>query len=302
MTDTTRATLPEGVYTALITPFRDGEVDRAAWDVLVERQVAAGVAGVVPSGCTGEAAALSPDEREWLIRRCVEIVAGRCCVLAGSGTNITASTIELTALVKEWGADAAMLISPYYNKPQQHGLEAHYRTVARAVAIPQVLYNVPGRTAVNILPATAAAIAAEPNVAAVKEASGDLAQIGAMVRETGLQVFSGDDPLNLDIFRLGAHGAISVLSNLLPKTLVRTWAACRDGDDDGAALLHEAAAPVVEACFRETNPVPTKELLARMGLCGPEPRLPLVGTLPDNAAWLADFHDGPLAVLLEAER
>jgi 4-hydroxy-tetrahydrodipicolinate synthase len=296
-----RTLLPEGVYTALITPFTDGEVDRSAWQRLVERQVAAGVAGLVPVGCTGEAAALSQDEREWLIRTAVEIAAGRCCILAGSGTNVTASTIENTRLVTDWGADAAMLISPYYNKPQQHGLVAHYKTVAEATDIPLVLYNVPGRTAVNILPATVRELAAEPNIAAVKEASGDLGQIREMIETTGLQVFSGDDGLNLDIFRLGAGGAISVLSNLLPGTLVRLWNAWRSGDEAAAQTLQDAVEPVIEACFRETNPVPTKHMLANMDLCRAELRLPLVPALPATQTWLQDFGNGPLSILLEAE-
>lgn len=297
---TARATLPEGIYTALITPFRDGAVDYDAWQTLVTRQVDAGVAGLVPVGCTGEAAALDVDERERLVRACVEIADGRCCVLAGSGTNVTASTIEMTKLVKAWGADAAMLISPYYNKPQQHGLVAHYTAVARAVDIPQVVYNVPGRTAVNILPSTVREIAAEPNVAAVKEASGDLDQIAEMCT-TDLQIFSGDDGLNLEILARGAHGAISVLSNLLPAHLVRMWEAWRDGREDEARSIFAATEPVVAACFRETNPVPTKELLSLSGYCTPEPRLPLVTALPENREWLARFHAETLAPLLEAE-
>lgn len=297
-----RAMLPEGVYTALITPFRHGALDRAAWDRLVIRQIEAGVAGIVPAGCTGEAAALNVEEREWMVRRCVELAAGRCCVLAGSGTNVTASTIEMTQLVKDWGADAAMLISPYYNKPQQHGLVAHYTAAARAVAIPQVIYNVPGRTAVNILPATAALIATEPNVAAIKEASGDLDQIAQMCSIPELQVFSGDDGLNMEILRLGAVGAVSVLSNLLPGTLVRMWNAWRLGDEAAADSLAAAVAPVVDACFRETNPVPTKELLAMMGLCTHETRLPLVPALSENRTWLQTFHETVLTPLLEGER
>ena len=147
--------MPDGIYTALVTPFSGGQLDQKAWRVLVQRQIDAKVAGIVPAGCTGEAATLSLTEREWMIRTALEMCAGHCAVIAGSGSNSTEATIELTRQVKEWGADAAMLISPYYNKPQQHGLLAHYRAVARAVDIPIVLYNVPGRTAVNILPETA---------------------------------------------------------------------------------------------------------------------------------------------------
>ncbi|MBC8423600.1 4-hydroxy-tetrahydrodipicolinate synthase [bacterium] len=300
MTDA-RYTLPPGVYTALVTPFADGELDREAWERLVDRQVRAGVAGLVPVGCTGEAAALSLEEREWLVRKCVELASDTCAIVAGTGTNVTAGTLELTRAATEWGIDAAMLIAPYYNKPQQHGLVAHYTTVAEAVDVPVVIYNVPGRTAVNILPETVAKIAEHPNVAAVKEASGDLVQIEAICRTSGLQVFSGDDGLNLEIFRLGAQGAISVLSNLLPRTLVRMWEAWHAGDEAGAAAIAEAVAPAVEACFHETNPVPAKELLSLMGLCRREPRLPLATCTDASRAWLRDFHDGPLSELLKAE-
>jgi len=297
----TRHTLPKGVYTALVTPFDGEAVDRDAWERLVDRQVAAGVAGLVPVGCTGEAAALSLAEREWLVRKCVELADGRCAVVAGTGTNVTAGTLELTRTAAEWGIDAAMLIAPYYNKPQQHGLIAHYTTVADAVDVPLVIYNVPGRTAVNILPETVRAIAAHPNVAAVKEASGDLDQIGAICRTSGLQVFSGDDGLNLEIFRLGGQGAISVLGNLLPRTLVAMWTAWDSGEETRAAELAADVSTTIEACFRETNPVPAKELLGLMGLCRPDLRLPLVRATDETRAWLRAFHDGPLTDLLRAE-
>lgn len=293
--------LPQGVYTALVTPFRDGELDKAAWERLVSRQIEAGVAGLVPVGCTGEAAALDRAEREWLVRACVAAAKGRCAVVAGAGSNVTRTTIAQTRDAAAWGADAAMLISPYYNKPQQHGLIAHYGAVARAVDLPLVLYNVPGRTAVNILPATVRALAAEPNVVAVKEASGDLKQIAEVCSVPDLQVFSGDDGLNLDIYALGGAGTVSVVSNLLPHTLVRTWEAWRAGDAAGARDLAGRTRPVVEACFRETNPVPVKELLSLMGLCTHELRLPLVPALPENRAWLQTVHAGPLGELLAGE-
>ncbi len=299
MTD--RARLPEGIYTALVTPFRDGALDRDAWRRLVERQAAAGVAGVVPAGCTGEAAALSREEREWMVRSAAEICAGRCVVLAGSGTNVTDSTIALTRDVAAWGADAAMLITPYYNKPQQHGLAAHYRAVAAAVDLPLVLYNVPGRTGVNLLPETVAALADLPNVAAVKEASGNLEQIDRLLGACDLQVFSGDDGLNLAIFRLGAHGAISVLSNLVPAAMTALWRAWRDGDTARAEELFRRTEPLVAACFRETNPVPVKFLLAELGYCAAEYRLPLVPPLPENAAWLREFLETTLRPLLAEE-
>ena len=293
--------LPQGVYTALATPFRAGAVDKPAWERLVARQVEAGVAGLVPVGCTGEAAALERDEREWLVRACVAAAKGRCVVVAGAGSNVTRTTITQTRDAAAWGADAAMLISPYYNKPQQHGLVAHYGAVARAVDLPLVLYNVPGRTAVNILPATVRTLAAEPNVVAVKEASGNLDQIAEVCRIDGLQVFSGDDGLNLDVFALGGVGTVSVVSNLLPRTLVRTWDAWRAGDTARSRDLAGRTRPIIDACFRETNPVPVKELLALMGLCTHDLRLPLVPALPENRAWLRQVHEGPLGELLAQE-
>ncbi len=226
-----RNAMREGVYTALVTPFAgDGSLDRRAWQALVSRQVEAGVAGVVPGGCTGEAAVLSTAEREFLVRSAVEVCAGRALVVAGAGSNDTEQTVVQTREVKQWGADVAMLITPYYNKPQQHGLVAHYRKVARAVDIPIMLYNVPGRTACNLLPQTATELAAEQNIVAIKEASGDLDQVERAIAHTGLQVFSGDDGLNFQIYGLGAVGAVSVVSNLLPGTVVRTWESWRDGD------------------------------------------------------------------------
>jgi 4-hydroxy-tetrahydrodipicolinate synthase len=293
--------MPDGVYTALVTPFRDGALDRAAWQALVRRQVAAGVAGVVPVGCTGEAAVLDRDEKEWLVRAAVEIADGRCAVVAGSGSNATEQTLAATRDVRDWGADAAMLITPYYNKPQQHGLLAHYRRVAREIDIPQVLYNVPGRTACNLLPATVAELAAEPNVVALKEASGDLDQVETAVGTCDLKVFSGDDGLNFNIFGLGGRGCISVVSNLLPRTVVRLWEAWSREHVGQAWWLSRTLDPVCKACFCEVNPVPVKHLLSLAGLCAPEPRLPLATASAGAAEFLARFHRDVLADLLAEE-
>ena len=293
--------MPDGIYTALVTPFRDNQVDRKAWETLVQRQVEAGVAGIVPVGCTGEAGVLTMEERKLLVRRAVEMCAGKCAVVAGSGTNGTASTIELTALVKDWGADAAMLISPYYNKPQQHGLVAHYQAVARAVDIPIVLYNVPGRTAVNILPETAAQLAAEPNIVALKEASGNLAQIEAAIALCDLKVFSGDDGLNFNIFGLGGRGAISVVSNLLPGSMVRFWQAWAAGDINQAWPMARAFDPITNACFVESNPVPVKELLSLAGLCQRNPRLPLMPVTEASLTFLVQFYESTLAELMRKD-
>ncbi len=293
--------MPDGVYTALVTPFRDGKVDRKSWEVLVNRQIEARVAGIVPVGCTGEAGVLTLAEKEWLVRRAVEMCRGKCAVVAGSGTNGTASTIELTARVKEWGADAAMLISPYYNKPQQHGLVAHYQSVARAVDIPIVLYNVPGRTAVNILPETAAQLSAEPNIVALKEASGNLAQIESAIALCDLKVFSGDDGLNFNIFGLGGRGAISVVSNLLPGSMVRFWNAWAQGDINQAWPMARAFDPITNACFVESNPVPVKELLSLAGLCQRDPRLPLMPVTEASLTFLVQFYESTLSELMKKD-
>lgn len=294
--------MPDGIYTALVTPFNGGHLDQKAWRVLVQRQIDAGVAGIVPVGCTGEAATLSLTEREWMIRAALEMCDGRCAVIAGSGSNSTEATIELTRQVKEWGADAAMLISPYYNKPQQHGLLAHYRAVARAVDIPIVLYNVPGRTAVNILPETAAELSAEPNIVALKEASGNLAQIEEAIARCDLKVFSGDDGLNFQIFGLGGRGAISVVSNLLPGAMVRFWNAWAQGDINQAWPMSRAFDPITEACFVESNPVPVKELLSLAGLCRRDPRLPLVPVTEQSLTYLLQFFEGTLKDLMARDR
>ena len=290
--------MPDGIYTALVTPFSGGQLDQKAWRVLVQRQIDAGVAGIVPVGCTGEAATLSLADREWMVRTAVEMCAGKCAVVAGSGSNSTDITIDLTRQVKEWGADAAMLISPYYNKPQQHGLLAHYRAVARAVDIPLVRYNVPGRTAVNILPETAAELSAEPNIVALKEASGNPAQIEEAIGRCDLKVFSGDDGLNFQIFGMGGRGAISVVSNLLPGAMARFWTAWAAGDINQAWPMSRAFDPITDACFVESNPVPVKELLSMAGLCKRDVRLPLMPVTEHSLTFLVQFFEGTLKDLM----
>jgi len=293
--------MPDGIYTALVTPFAGEQVDRKAWQRLLQRQIDGGVAGVVPIGCTGEAATLTLPEKEWLVRTAVDMCRGRCAVVAGSGANSTAISLEWTRRVREWGADAAMLIAPYYNKPQQRGLLAHYRHVARNVDIPIVLYNVPGRTAVNIMPETAAQLAAEPNIVALKEASGNLPQIAEAIDRCDLKVFSGDDGLNFNIFGLGGHGAISVVSNLLPGAMVRFWRAWSAGDINRAWPMSRALEPITKACFVETNPVPVKEMLCMAGLCKRDPRLPLMHVNEQSLTFLVQFFESTLSGLLASD-
>jgi 4-hydroxy-tetrahydrodipicolinate synthase len=296
MRDKTR--LAEGIYTALVTPFADGQVDRRAWERLLARQVSAGVAGVVPLGSTGEAATLTLSEREYLVRSAVEICGSRCAVVAGAGTNATATTIELTRGVAAWGAHAALLVTPYYNKPQQHGLVAHFRAVARAVDLPIMLYNVPGRTACNLLPGTATELAAEPNIVALKEACGNLDQIEQAITHSCLQVFSGDDGLNFSIWGLGGRGTVSVVSNLLPGMLVRAWSAWAAGDVGAAWRLTRQLDPIARACFLETSPAPVKELLSLAGLCRRDLRLPLVPVTEDTLSVLVQFYEAQLGDLM----
>ncbi len=197
-----------------------------------------------------------------------------------------------------WGAQAALVVTPYYNKPQQHGLVAHFRAVARAVDIPIMLYNVPGRTACNLLPGTATELAAEPNIVALKEASGNLEQIEQAIVHSCLQVFSGDDGLNFAIWGLGARGAVSVVSNLLPGTLVRFWNAWAAGDIAAAWRFSRLLDPVARTCFVETSPAPVKELLSLAGLCRREPRLPLCPVTEDTLSALVQFYEASLGDLM----
>jgi 4-hydroxy-tetrahydrodipicolinate synthase len=267
----------EGTYTALITPFRDGEVDYPALAKLIERQVEAGIDGVVPCGSTGESATLSHEEHERVIAFTVEKAKKRIRVIAGSGSNSTRETIKLTRFAKETGADGALLIAPYYNKPTQEGLYAHYAAVADAVELPQLVYNIPGRCAVNILPETIARLATHPNIVGVKEACGSLDQIAQVIEQCGpkFEVISGDDTLTLPILAIGGAGSIAVLSNLLPQQLVALVRAARANDFASARAAYYELAPLMRAMYCETNPIGIKAALALTGACSEELRLPL---------------------------
>ncbi len=267
----------EGTYTALVTPFRQGEVDYVALAALLERQVQAKVDGVVPCGSTGESATLSHDEHERVIAFVIEKSARRLKVIAGTGSNSTRESIRLTRFAKEHGADGALLIAPYYNKPTQEGLYAHYAAVAEAVELPQLVYNIPGRSAVNITPETMARIARQKNVVGVKEASGSLDQVSRIVEACGpaFTVLAGDDSLTLPILAVGGRGVIAVISNLVPEGLVKLVAAALAGDYATARAQHYALLPLMRAMGLETNPIPIKAALAAVGLIENELRLPL---------------------------
>ena len=267
----------QGVYTALVTPFRDGALDERALEELVEQQIAAGVDGLVPCGSTGESATMTHAEHRRVIEVVVAAARGRVQVLAGTGSNATREAIALTTHAKEAGADGALLISPYYNKPTPDGIVAHYAEIARETAFPLVVYNIPGRTASNILPETFARLAEIEQVVGVKESCGDLDQVAHLIAATpdDFAVLSGDDWAVLPILALGGDGIISTTSNLVPGDIVELVRAFRSGDLGRARDVYYGLQPLFDAMFCETNPIPIKEALAMRGLVRPEIRLPL---------------------------
>jgi 4-hydroxy-tetrahydrodipicolinate synthase len=266
-----------GCYTALITPFRAGRVDEPALRAVVERQIAGGVAGLVPCGTTGEAPALSDEEWDRVVATVVETAAGRTTIIAGTGSNSTTHTIERTRRARELGADGALVVTPYYNKPTQEGLYRHFAAIAEATDLPIVLYNVPGRTSVNMLPEMVVRLAAIPTIVAIKEASGSLDQASQIVCDAprDFVVLSGDDSLTLPIMGVGGAGIISVVSNIVPEAVSALTAACLSGDFAAARAIHLALFDLCRAMFVETNPVPVKAAAALLGFCMPEVRLPL---------------------------
>lgn len=279
-----------GVYTALITPFKeDGSLDMAAMEALIERQIAAGVQGIVPCGTTGEAATLTTEEQHTIFRAAVRLAKGRCKVMAGAGANDTRRTIELAQGAEACGVDGLLVVTPYYNKPTQAGLYAHYAAVAAAVNVPVVLYNVPGRTACSLTVDTVERLAAIDNIVAIKEATADLIFHSALVSRLGnrLQLLSGDDPTTLPMWAVGGRGVISVTSNLLPERMVAMWTAYEQGDLAAARAIHHQLFPWFEGLFVETNPVPVKSLVAwHTGLCTEAVRLPLSPLEPSSVATL----------------
>jgi 4-hydroxy-tetrahydrodipicolinate synthase len=279
----------QGVFTALVTPLRAGAVDERALQELVERQIAAGVDGLVPCGSTGEAATLSHAEHRRVIEVVVTAARGRVRIVAGTGSNSTSEALALTLHAKEAGADGALLISPYYNKPTQEGIVAHYHHVAREAGFPLVVYNIPGRTASNILPGTMARLADVPQIVGVKEASGDLGQMAHVIASVPdeFTVLSGDDVLTLPLLAIGGRGVISTASNVAPAEMVELVRAFRSGDLARARALHYRLLPLFDALFAETNPIPVKAALALRGLVGDEIRLPLTPITPPNRERLA---------------
>ncbi len=283
-----RKQLFTGTGTAIVTPFaKDGSVDKAALLRLVDTQIDGGVEAIIPCGSTGEGATLSTEEKCEVIRLTVERVAGRIPVIAGTGSNNTHATIELTKRAKDIGADGVLLVCPYYNKPTQQGLFEHHRAIAEAVDIPQILYNVPGRTATNMLPETQLRIAEEcPNVVATKEASANLEQISEIAgcAPDGFAVLSGDDSLALPVIACGGKGTIAVISNFAPREFGDLVRAALAGDFATARELQRRLLPVMKLNFVESNPGPVKAVLAMKGLIGETYRLPLVPLQSGNRA------------------
>lgn len=266
-----------GSITALITPFRDGTLDEEALRSHIENQISRGTKGLVPCGTTGESATLTYEEHKRVVELTIEAAAGRVPVIAGTGSNSTAETIMLTRHAREAGADAALLITPYYNKPTQQGLYEHYKAVAEEVDIPILLYNVPGRTSVHLLPETVGRLSEIANIVGIKEATGDLATVSEVIEKSreDFCVLSGDDFTTLPLLAVGGHGVISVTSNVLPGEMSRMCEAFFSGDLAEARDLHYRLMPIHRAMFLETNPIPVKTALAVMGVVAEEFRLPL---------------------------
>lgn len=278
----------KGAITALVTPFRDGHIDEAGLRKLIEFQIKNGIDGLVPCGTTGESATLTYEEHDRVIELTIEIAAGRVPVIAGTGSNSTSETIQLTKHAKEAGADAALLITPYYNKPTQQGLYEHYRKVAEEVDIPIVLYNVPGRTSVNMLPETVARLSEIKNIVGIKEATGDLKQVSDIIElsRKGFGVISGDDFTTLPLLAIGGSGVISVTSNVVPAEVSGMVRDYLEGRTKKAVEAHYRLQPLHRAMFIETNPIPVKTALYLTGMIEEEFRLPLVRLSEPNRARL----------------
>ena len=284
----------KGSIVAIVTPFKKGKVDEKALGDLINWHIKQGTSAIVPCGTTGESATLDYKEHYRVVRFTVETVAGRVPVIAGTGANSTDETIMITKEAKKAKADAALIVAPYYNKPTQEGLFRHYRMVAEAVNIPIVLYNVPGRTAVNMLPATVARLAEIRNIVAIKEATGDLRQVSDLIRLCGdrLSVLSGDDFTTLPLMALGGTGVISVTANVAPKMVADMCSLWAAGRHDEARALHFRLEPLNGAMFIETNPIPVKTALALMGKIKEEFRMPLCEMAPANKEKLAKILKG----------
>lgn len=267
----------KGSIVAIVTPFKNGKVDEKALGDLIEWHISEGTNAIVPCGTTGEASTLDYDEHYRVIEITVSIAKGKVPVIAGTGANSTDETIMITQKAKEIGADGALLVTPYYNKPTQEGLYQHYKKVSETVDIPLVLYNVPSRTGINLLPQTVARLAEIKNIVGIKEATGNMRQVSEVIRLCGerITVLSGDDFTTLTLLALGGKGAISVSANVAPRDASAMYKAWEEGNIKEARRLHFKLEPLNEAMFIETNPLPVKTALSMMGKIEEEFRLPL---------------------------
>jgi len=273
-----------GVFVAIVTPFKNGKVDEEALRGLIDYQVSGGVDGIVPCGTTGESATLNHEEHDQVIRVAVDACRGKASVLAGTGSNSTREAIELSQNAEKAGADGLLQITPYYNKPNQEGLYQHFSSIAKTVDLPIVLYNVPSRTSVNMIPKTVARLAKIKNIVGIKEASGSLQAISKIIDACGEDfiVLSGDDPLLWPILAIGGKGVISVTANILPTKIVAICKAATTGDIVAARSLHYELMDISDSLFIDTNPVPVKAALHLMGKIENEIREPLIKLSNDN--------------------
>lgn len=267
-----------GSFTAMVTPFQDGDIDWTAFDLLIEQQIEAGSHGIVVCGTTGESPTLTPEEHMAVIRRAVKVVGGRIPVIAGTGSNATAKTIDMTQAALDDGADAALIVAPYYNKPTQEGLYQHYKAIAEAVKIPLIVYNIPGRSVVDISNETMARLAKISNIIGVKDATADLTRPTDLKEKVGPDFIqlSGEDATVIEFLEAGGHGCISVTSNIAPALCAQLHNAWIVGDHDKARSINETLMPLHQALFVEPNPTPAKYVLQALGLCRDEMRLPLI--------------------------
>ena len=266
-----------GSMVALVTPFKDGQVDWPALDALVDFHLQSGTHGIVPCGTTGESATLSHEEHDAVVDAVIKAASRRVPVIAGTGSNSTEEAIRLTRAAEKAGADGALMISPYYNRPTQEGIYQHYKKVADSVGIPIIVYNIPGRTGSKIEPETLARLAELKNIAGVKEATGSVDQAIDVIRLCGdrLAVYSGEDSLIYSLMALGGKGVISTVANVAPKDTAALAHACLTGDWVNGRALQFKLIPLIRSLFIETNPIPVKTALSLMGKCGGELRLPL---------------------------
>ncbi|MDD5195501.1 MAG: 4-hydroxy-tetrahydrodipicolinate synthase [Candidatus Omnitrophica bacterium] len=275
----------KGSIVALVTPFNGADVDEKALQSLIEFHVKNGTSGIVPCGTTGESATLTYEEHDRVIELCVKLAKGRIPIIAGTGSNSTQEAVMMTSHAAKSGAAASLQVAPYYNRPTQKGLYEHFKTIAAAIDMPMILYNIPSRTGVNIEPETVAQLSkACKNITAIKEASGNLDQMSRLKQLCGknFDLLSGDDSLTLPVLSIGGTGVISVVANIVPRDIAQFVNYFEKGDIEKAKDMHYKLLPLAKAMFIETNPIPLKTAMGLLGLCQPDLRLPMCAMSPDN--------------------